>query len=522
MITINGLDSDVFNDRTPVDFTSLPSAASNNGVVRRCNPLVAGQEDFYVVSNGTSWLPYHTKNRPFMDLTYARKVQAAPVTITSNATNTSATAPLLWPATNFASGTSNVLTGGNFTYTRCGKNVRPYSATGTTLVTADTIQWTTTPTYNRLEFGVRFYHTGRYLDIKTANGLMMVKVDGEYTSLTPIAITGILYNYIDFGSVATRLVEVVLTSGLFGGVYTGATDTISSAPAKGPKTVIVGDSFSGGTGTSAEMGLRGAFPAWFADLIGWDDVIVSGIGSTGYLADASGVATTYRQRVQHDVIDNAPDVIVFTGGYNDRAQTGAAIYAEACLLFKQVRDALPFAEVIVFSPFWYKGCTSFKSAAADIIPIRDALRDAAALYSCHFCDMLEMDLPIGTPLAAAGLLTSNITAGATTFVADTLFAVPGTVTIGTDRVRYSSVSGTGPFTYTLQSAGTIYQAHSIGDAVTPVGNSFWTGTGNAAVPTGIGNCDLITTSAVDIHPTDTGHRMIGEYVAKRLHEILSQ
>jgi len=349
---------------------------------------------------------------------------------------------------------------------------------------------------------------------------MMVKIDGEYTSLTPISIPTQLYNYIDFGSVGTRLVEVILTSGIFGGVYTDATGTISPAPAKGPKTVIVGDSFSAGQGASAGMSYRGAFPAWMADFLGWDDVIVSGIGGTGYLATNAGGNTTYRQRVQHDVIDNSPDVVVFTGGYNDKASSYADIYTEACLLFKQVRDALPFVEIIVFSPFWFRGADTFKSATWDIIPVRDALRDAAALYSCEFCDMLEMDLPIGTPLAAAGLLTSAITAGATTFVADTLFAVPGTVTIGTDRVRYSSVAGTGPFTYTLQSAGKIYQAHSIGDAVTPVGNSFWTGTGNAAVPTGVGNCDLITTSAADIHPTDTGHRMLGEHVAKRLHEIL--
>lgn len=351
---------------------------------------------------------------------------------------------------------------------------------------------------------------------------MMVKVNGEYVSLTPQVLVGTNFYFIDFGSVGTRQIELSLQPGNFGRVYTDATGTISPSPANGPKTVIVGDSFAAGQGTSAGMSFLGAFPAWFADLIGWDDVIVSGIGGTGYLATNGGVATTYRQRLQHDVIDNAPDVVVFTGGYNDRAQTGAAIYTEACLLFAQLRTALPSVKLIVMSPFWYKGCTSFKSATADIIPIRDALKSACEAYGGTFIDMLELPLPIGTPLAAAGLLTSNVTAGATTFVADTLFAVPGTVTIGTDRVCYSSVAGTGPFTYTLQSAGTIYQAHSIGDAVTPVGNSFWTGTGNAAVPTGIGNCDLITNSAADIHPTNTGHRMIGEYVAKRLHEILSQ
>jgi hypothetical protein len=40
-----------------LDFTSLPPAANNAGVMAQCNPLVAGQNYFYMVSDGTYWRP---------------------------------------------------------------------------------------------------------------------------------------------------------------------------------------------------------------------------------------------------------------------------------------------------------------------------------------------------------------------------------------------------------------------------------------------------------------------------------
>lgn len=45
-------------DRVAVPFTSLPPAASNTGRVMRCQPQVAGQGYFYMVSDGTFWRPY--------------------------------------------------------------------------------------------------------------------------------------------------------------------------------------------------------------------------------------------------------------------------------------------------------------------------------------------------------------------------------------------------------------------------------------------------------------------------------
>ena len=54
-----GIHGDVFyEDRIAIPFTSLPPAASNDGRVMRCQPLVAGQGYFYMVSDGTYWRPY--------------------------------------------------------------------------------------------------------------------------------------------------------------------------------------------------------------------------------------------------------------------------------------------------------------------------------------------------------------------------------------------------------------------------------------------------------------------------------
>lgn len=53
-----GIHGDVFyEDRIAIPFTSLPPAASNDGRVMRCQPLVAGQKTFQMESDGGVWKP---------------------------------------------------------------------------------------------------------------------------------------------------------------------------------------------------------------------------------------------------------------------------------------------------------------------------------------------------------------------------------------------------------------------------------------------------------------------------------
>ena len=49
-----------------IDFTNLPPAASNVGRVFQCNPLVAGQGYFYMVSDGTFYRPYGGEQKGYV------------------------------------------------------------------------------------------------------------------------------------------------------------------------------------------------------------------------------------------------------------------------------------------------------------------------------------------------------------------------------------------------------------------------------------------------------------------------
>lgn len=68
-----------YPDHVAVDFTSLPPAASNTGRVFKCNPRVAGQGYFYMVSDGTYWRPYGGEQKLY--------VLDAPIYMAVNATD---------------------------------------------------------------------------------------------------------------------------------------------------------------------------------------------------------------------------------------------------------------------------------------------------------------------------------------------------------------------------------------------------------------------------------------------------
>lgn len=107
-----------------------------------------------------------------------------------------------------------------------------------------------------------------------------------------------------------------------------------------PKCIVLGDSWTQGSGTDTMMG-----PASWVFEMGrallwncWN----SGAGSTGYLNNGGGGGnTTFRGRVENDVIDQAPDIVVVQGGYNDRASSPSAIQDEAELLYNDILTGLP-------------------------------------------------------------------------------------------------------------------------------------------------------------------------------------
>lgn len=435
-----------------------------------------------------------------------RQVMASPPTPTFTTAHTIAT-PRLWAATSQEA--SAVLGGSAFTFLRAGG----MKALGTTnpnynFVTFSNVNYGTSGQGQICNsYQVSAMHYGQELEIvvKGGGGSILVKVNDQYISLTPTTVLAdgnIYYYYVNFGSRDYRRIDVQLTPGaVFGGFYTGQIDTVTPAPVRGPRCIILGDSFAE-SATGATSQIQG-FPDYFADAMGWDDVWKSGVGSTGYLA-APGGKITFRQRLSTDVFPFSPDVVIVAGGLNDTAFTLAQMQTEAALLFAALQAGLPNATIIVFSPFYKAGAGSITQV---VMNAHDGIKAAASAAGLPFVDFLEMPLPLNYVPSTATLQSNS----------STTISVDKAMPVGTtwkfpngDRMQVKALSGTGPYTVTPDQA--FNNPHSTGDVVTQVGDCFWSGNGKQGATTGYGNADeFVFTDGT--HPTPAGHSALGQAAA---------
>lgn len=437
-----------------------------------------------------------------------RAAMSAPPTVTLGTSHLIAP-PLHWPATQQINGI-DVPAGASFSYCRAGGAIVGGSAYPDYLFQR----------FSNVSYGsnrdcdlyqVSFLLDGRYLEIcfKGQTGSVLCKVDDEYVSLTPQAVLNdgnIYFWHFDFGSRRPRRIDFISSSGRFGGVFTERTATVTPAPLRGPRVIVVGDSFTEGAGASGVDGYVMAF----SDALGWDDVWPSGVGSTGYLA-APAPKVNYRARFAADVAAFRPDIVLFTGGVNDIGGAGASqIGTEAALLFGLARAALPDALLVSVAPFGNKGAAGL---ARDYFAIKQGLRSAMQGVGGLVVDLLEQQLPLNY-LPGTATLVSPVAAGVTALSTSVPLALGNTYRFA-DGTRFQVIDcfGSGPYTVTTDSV--IQTAQPAGAVLQQVGNCFWTGSGRVGATTGYGNCDLYV-SADGVHPSPAGHLAIGEALAGAL------
>lgn len=200
-----------------------------------------------------------------------------------------------------------------------------------------------------------------------------IMVDGAWADETPytdsVASGARHLIKVAFGSRANRHVRIEMRHDFrFGGIYAAPTDTVwkPSTPT-GPKVAVLGDSYVFGSGTDSAY--VNGFVTELGYLMGWPNVRASGLGSTGYLETSGGA--TFRGRVDTDVIDWAPDIVIVFGSVNDDGETSSAMQAEAELLYADIVAGLPDATLIVVGPPWPRTPT------ASIQTVRDGIEAAA-------------------------------------------------------------------------------------------------------------------------------------------------
>ena len=350
------------------------------------------------------------------------------------------------------------------------------------------------------------YSTAIEIYLSGQGQTVLIKINDQYLSLTPQTFAndgGFYYLYIPFGSLDIRRVDIISNaSGVFGGVYTAATETVEPAPIRGSSVVVMGDSFTEGTG--ATFGSVQSYVQIMADALGWDNVISSGVGSTGFLA-TTGSRLTYRQRFATDLFIFNPDYVLLHCSGNDVSFTIDQLQTEWALCVAAIKANLPNT-IIGMVGTWctrgpgYIGTGTFQmSDAAKAFCARNEM-----FYISAADQILNNPVPFTTTLAAGyGAFNTSITTAAP--------LTPGEVYKYPDgnRFRCLSVGGVGPYSAVIDNMQT---AQLSGATITQVGQSIWSGSGHVGGTQGDGSCDTIV-SADSTHPSTAGHKLLGQTLA---------
>lgn len=247
------------------------------------------------------------------------------------------------------------------------------------------------PLYVPGPWGVLFDYDGRNLEFVFAGGggRYRLSVVGEgYESRNGNALLPDGSYHIaryDFGTARKRQILVDLPQ--FVGIFKDPAATISTTSlGPRPRVVTLGDSFTEGTGAGAPFT---SFNEHLGNYLRWE-VIPSGWGGTGYTADYSGAGRTkFRTRLQRDVINQNPDVVILTGGINDSSgYVPGFISAEITGILEDIAAYEPNLPVVVLGPFWPNG-----RPIANVVGIRDELRVAADAWGHLFIDNLGGPYP---------------------------------------------------------------------------------------------------------------------------------
>ena len=182
-----------------------------------------------------------------------------------------------------------------------------------------------------------------------------------------------------FGSSAPRTIRIDFYTMPFGGVFIGGSDSIWKVPFTGDRLMILGDSFTAGSGENTGAG-NGTWLTRFARLMGYQDIWNSSIGGTGYVADNSGASVTFGERAATDIGIYGPERVIVWGGYNDVLQPQADIDTAARDLYRTLTTFLD-GYIVVVGP-----ATSDGEATTGQLNTAATLRKVASIYKLPFID----------------------------------------------------------------------------------------------------------------------------------------
>jgi lysophospholipase L1-like esterase len=179
-----------------------------------------------------------------------------------------------------------------------------------------------------------------------------VRVDGSPSSIQRFPGPGWRSYDITIRLPDSRWHTVVLQMAGFGSGFAGAATPVQGRLARprlavGPRTIFLGDSWTAGDPLTVPFE---SYVERTAELLGLGDAWASGIGGTGYVANA-GTSVNFAQRLQSDVLRWHPGTVIVAGGGNDLSVPPATLRRSVTSLFARIREALPHVRLIAVGPW---------------------------------------------------------------------------------------------------------------------------------------------------------------------------
>ena len=186
--------------------------------------------------------------------------------------------------------------------------------------------------------------------LSSANSFRVI-VNGQFVSptVTSPGSTGYQCLTLDFTAVGGRQNRniVIESEAFFSGVFVLPTEGVYEPEGDVVSIAWIGDSYSAGGGVPHYFY---GFNSVACDLLGARNNICLGIGSTGWLANASGAQTTARGRIPDAVYTN-PNIVCVCMGHNDTGYSSGALQTEVGLFLTTFRQNMPSTPLIVFGVF---------------------------------------------------------------------------------------------------------------------------------------------------------------------------
>ncbi|WEO78041.1 SGNH/GDSL hydrolase family protein [Cryobacterium sp. SO2] len=180
--------------------------------------------------------------------------------------------------------------------------------------------------------------------------------------------------------------------------------TPSPTPTSPPVALFLGDSYTLGRGAS-DPALR--WTTLVASKAGWKEVN-RGVGGSGYdtvsglVGCSADYCPTYVTRAM-DVITAHPDIVIISGGQNDRPMLAAdpdAVHTAVNETYRLIRQGLPNARIIAVGP------STPEAATPAVIALDSWVRAAATGVDAEYVSLLD-PVVITAPMVAPDALHVN-------------------------------------------------------------------------------------------------------------------